>query len=130
MTPEQKNTVIRLLRRFKGDATFHNGMAKGADREAAKIAGNLGYILYGHPGNHSLDDYDGVVHNDWDEPQDNLKRNRVIVNNSNIMIATPAGTTEEKRGSGTWAAIRYARKQHVPLYIVWPDGSAGFEVDA
>lgn len=57
-----------------------------------------------------------------------LVRNRHIVRASDLMIACPSGTKEIQRGSGTWATIRYARKDGVPLVIIWPNGTCTYEV--
>jgi hypothetical protein len=58
-----------------------------------------------------------------------LARNRSIVEAVDIVIATPKETSEPmvRRGQGTWSAIRYARKLAVPLFIVWPYGTATAE---
>lgn len=50
-----------------------------------------------------------------------LSRNHNIVDDAVLMLATPRGFEEEQR-SGTWAAIRYARKTNKPLIIIYPDG--------
>ncbi len=50
-----------------------------------------------------------------------LERNHDIVDAVSHMLATPAEFEEIQR-SGTWATIRYARKQNKPLMIVFPDG--------
>lgn len=44
-------------------------------------------------------------------PIDPLERNRLIVDAADVMLATPKELKEELR-SGTWATIRYARKQN------------------
>ncbi len=62
------------------------------------------------------------------DPWPYLVRNHHIVDDADLMIACPNGITEIKRGSGTWATIRYTRKQGVPLVIIWPDGSCTYEV--
>jgi hypothetical protein len=49
-----------------------------------------------------------------------LDRNKDIVKQSEIVIATPAG--KEKLRSGTWSTIRYARRLKKQIYIVMPDG--------
>lgn len=54
---------------------------------------------------------------------DYLKRDRLMVRLAAYVIATPKGTKEQMRGSGTWASIRYARKLGKPRCIIWPDGS-------
>ena len=55
-----------------------------------------------------------------------LDRNRDIVDACDVLIATPKDFVEELR-SGTWATVRYARKQRKPLVIVWPNGETTTE---
>ena len=52
-------------------------------------------------------------------PMEPLTRNRVIVDNVALLVAAPRGLIEENR-SGTWATIRYARAQGVPVVILEP----------
>ena len=47
-----------------------------------------------------------------------LERNRDIVNESLLVIATPRG--KERPRSGTWMTVNYARKLGRPLLIVYP----------
>lgn len=56
------------------------------------------------------------------EPAKPLARNRVIVQNVNVMVATPSSMKEELR-SGTWATIRYAKSIDTPVILILPDGS-------
>jgi hypothetical protein len=51
-----------------------------------------------------------------------IQRNHDIVDTSDILIAIPSGYIEKKR-SGTWATIRYAIQQGVPIWIIYPDGN-------
>lgn len=60
------------------------------------------------------------------EKKDYITRNHDIVDSTDILIACPKGT-ERKRGSGTWATIRYARKLKRPIAILWPDGKYTYE---
>ncbi len=55
-----------------------------------------------------------------------LDRNHDIVDACSVLIATP-GTMGEVLRSGTWATVRYARKQKRTLHIVFPDGSVQIE---
>lgn len=55
-----------------------------------------------------------------------LERNRDIVNDAQYMLACPFTYGEELK-SGTWMTIRYARKLHKPLAIIWPDGTQQLE---
>ena len=56
------------------------------------------------------------------EPLDCLVRNHNIVEETNLLIATPGEMTEKLR-SGTWATIRWAIKKHKTAVIVFPDGT-------
>jgi len=56
------------------------------------------------------------------EPIDALERNRLIVDNVDLMLCFPGKMKEEQR-SGTWYTIRYTRKKSVPMMIFWPDGT-------
>lgn len=48
------------------------------------------------------------------------ERNRDIVHEGHVLIATPCG--HEESHSGTWYTINYARSLGRPVYIVWPSG--------
>lgn len=57
------------------------------------------------------------------EPVPPMQRNRAIVTQADVMLACPPNYTEIKRGSGTWATIKFSRRAKKPLYIVFPDGT-------
>ena len=59
-------------------------------------------------------------------PKAHLARNRDIVDNSDVLVATPR-TVEEELRSGTWATIRYARKRFLPIIIIDPVGKVTTE---
>lgn len=108
-----------------GGRDFHHGMCEGSDDEASRIALNLGYLVVGHPGMNDA----GMtqvfgVRNQQHSPKPFLRRNHDIVDETDMLIATPSSRTERLRGSGTWATIRYARKQRKRVVIIYPDGSA------
>lgn len=48
-----------------------------------------------------------------------LKRNRDIVDSSDLMIATPSQNHEVLR-SGTWATIRYAKSIGKVIHVIYP----------
>lgn len=50
-----------------------------------------------------------------------LERDLDIVTETDLLIATPKEYVEITR-SGTWTTIRYAKKQHKPIYFVYLDG--------
>jgi len=110
MTEQQITTVKMLLRTLrKGKSYLHNGMCEdGADKQMLRISKQLGYETVPHPGG---------------DAEQNRKRNREIVKVSDIVVTTPFGRNEMRRGSGTWMVIRETRRAAKPLYIVWPDGS-------
>lgn len=62
--------------------------------------------------------------------RDYLVRNHDMVNKCcdefDVVVATPS-TASERLRSGTWATIRYARKQLRSLLLVLPDGSLKIE---
>ncbi len=51
-----------------------------------------------------------------------LDRNHDIVNNSDLLIAFPSSKKEILR-SGTWATIRYAKKNNKKTIVIFADGS-------
>ena len=61
------------------------------------------------------------------EPKRPMQRNRDIVADANIMIACPPNDVEIKKGSGTWATIKFSRKAKKLLFIVFPDGKCSIE---
>jgi hypothetical protein len=50
-----------------------------------------------------------------------LVRNKIIVDRSELLIATPFHEKEILR-SGTWMTIRYARSKVIPVLFIWPEG--------
>jgi len=50
-----------------------------------------------------------------------LVRNQHIVNQADVLIATP-GEFKEQRRSGTWSTVRKARAKGITVHIVTPDG--------
>ncbi len=127
MTADQRlvinDRLANIVTSNHGNAVFfHHGCCQGADTEAAEIALRLGYRVIEHPGP-AADSWrvDGKCH-DRRPHKTHFARNRDIVNESQIMLATPAEEQEQDRG-GTWYTIRYARKVGVPLVIVYPGGT-------
>ena len=59
-------------------------------------------------------------------PKKPLIRNRDIVRETAVLIATPEQTIEQLR-SGTWATVRYARKMNRPTVLIFPDGTLTLE---
>lgn len=104
---------------------MENGDCIGADGQAGRLWKGLGLKISlrpcDMPKKRSFLPCDAAS-----SPKPPLVRNRDIVDNCGILIATPGKPYEEQR-SGTWATIRYARKLKRPIIIIWPDGSYSTE---
>lgn len=127
MAIDQWQTFVEKILDFEMKE-WHDGDCVGADTQAHSVVRNfmkevVGFtpVLHGHPCNLSkyraYNEYD-VIH----EVKPPLVRNRDIVNNSDLMFATPLEYDEVLKGSGTWATIRYTRLQRKPLILIYPDG--------
>lgn len=126
MQPNQRLELAEHLSYLKklGFTHFHHGDCIGADAQAAKIAKQFGFIVVAHPGHprdksntmyRAFTDFNDEVR----EVKPFIKRDHDIVDETERMIATPAGCTEEIR-SGTWTTVRYARKQGKKIHIIYP----------
>lgn len=117
-------TVLEALRETGGFLQsvpiFHHGDCVGADAEAHELACAIGYQIEIHPPAiaEKRAFLSGLrVH----MPLPYLARNRIIVESSQAMVATPKG--QEELRSGTWSTIRYALKIKRPLWVIYPDGN-------
>ena len=123
MTAEQIAKVSKIFREAM-PFTFVHGDCIGADTDAHHLALKAGAEVIMRPctltKQRSFSEGAEKVY----PPKPPLDRNREIVADSTLMIATPKGFSEESSG-GTWYTIRYARSMKKPLIIVWPDGSTG-----
>ena len=129
MTPAQKGAFVDLLAEINQNrlkiTQFRHGDCIGADAEAhQRVRDNCeGVVIIGHPpSNESKRAFCQVDLEMSSFPY--LVRNRMIVNNVQHMIATPAEYEEQLR-SGTWSTIRYTRSKlgRLCLTIIYPDGS-------
>lgn len=126
MTPVQKRSLRMYLmdvldaHRKETEYVFIHGDCVGADAEAAMIAKDLGYKVWAYPSN--LKTRAWTPFNDFvAEPDDPLKRNRTMVDLGDRVFAAPHG--KEVLRSGTWSAIRYAKKAGKPIRIMYPQGN-------
>lgn len=121
MSQEQIKTVINLLISLNSEEV-HHGDCVGADADFHSISQKFNVDIVGHPasgvGNQRAF-CEGFSHPCEEKPP--LERNRDIIDDSDILIATPKVFSEERRG-GTWATIRYAISSGKKVYIVYPDG--------
>lgn len=121
MTEAQKATVAQLIVDLDPKQARH-GDCVGADADFHALVRELTSArVIIHPSN-SDTLRAGCVGDQILDEKPPLARNRDIVDNSTLMIATP-NTAEEKLRSGTWSTIRYTRKCGKILYVVAPDGS-------
>lgn len=119
MTREQLERVAELVVTIEG-SEFHHGDCIGSDAEAAGLAKSAGYKIMGHPPENNAK---RAFFNSDEEatPLPYLVRNHVIVDETEILIAVPKSEIEKRR-SGTWATVRYARDKSRKIIIVKPDG--------
>ena len=130
MTAEQKAALVAMLipeavEPCEERHQFHHGDCIGADYEAAGIAYYNGFRVICHP---PIDitrrAYFGINAEDR-KPKSHFARNRDIVDESDMLIATPqymGPITKDTKG-GTAYTVNYARKVGKPVWIVRPDGS-------
>jgi hypothetical protein len=126
LTVEQIQFASDALMGWKdSDNVLHHGDCIGADVKLAEIAHALGYWVVAHP---PTDPKKRAYHaSDLIMPErPYLERNHNIVHVSKLMLAFPKEYTEQWRGSGTWATIRYTRKRKTMLVIAWPRGETSF----
>jgi hypothetical protein len=107
-TKQQLEVLRELLVNYKAEE-FHHGDAIGADRNAHLVAESEGIKIITHLPRHLI-------------AEAYIERNHDIVDETDILIATPRGYEEETR-SGTWATVRYARKSKKPVVIIFPNGT-------
>lgn len=100
---------------------LHHGMCVGGDWIAACLAIEYGYVVVAHPCDirtmqflSTVDDSQQVLP---EKPP--LERNHDIVDACDLLIAASRSLQEEQR-SGTWATVRYARKQGKPVIVLDP----------
>lgn len=120
MTPAQRQRYNQVFAELR-PAWLHHGDCVGADAEAHDDSFSDTRIHI-HPCNIPSKRAWKFHYHKREKELPPLERNRVMVDVSEALVATPKGMEEELR-SGTWATVRYARKQQKPVHIVWPDGS-------
>jgi hypothetical protein len=131
LTKPQHQALVGLLDAFITEQAattpdsvpqFHHGDCVGADAASGDAAHEAGYAIHIHPPNigtlraYCSNRYPATVYDAFPY----LVRNKNIVDNTDILVATPNGP--ETTRSGTWSTIRYARKKSKEIWIVYPDG--------
>lgn len=127
MTNPQMIAVHMLLGELKeaGADEVHHGMCIGADDDFDFLASAMQYRRVGHPGLNKKGEVSQRGKSrceTLEEAKFFLDRNKDIVDEVDVVIATPGEAEEQMMGSGTWATIRYARKSGKTLYVFFPDG--------
>lgn len=125
MTGAQQREVYLLLLDVLCATDLHHGDCINADDQADQIAQELDIRRHLHIPTNGTRRARCILREGLDvtyAPLPYLQRNRAIVDATEALIAAPKEMTETLR-SGTWATIRYARRQGKPLFIVWPDGT-------
>lgn len=121
MSPAQKATFFGIVKIWDVQEFIH-GLCIGADADAHEIVRLVSSNIHiiGRPGRPSGHPHraEKLVDSLY-EPDTPIKRNRLIVDQSDQMIACPAGETLR---SGTWATIRYAYSVGRRTLIIFPNG--------
>ena len=118
MTTRQRFELRDQLIAFQA-TEFHHGDCIGADAEAHEIAKALGLRIVIHP---PESDAKRAFCEGYDEirsPLPYLIRNLNIVNETSVLIATPAEASERTR-SGTWSTVRRGRKAGKTVVVITP----------
>jgi hypothetical protein len=115
----QLKSLKRLLS-WCGNHVLHHGDCIGADASAHDIADQIGMRVVIHPPiNPTKRAFKTAMQVLECKPY--IERNHDIVGMTDWLIACPKGGEEQR--SGTWATVRYARKQNKLIWIVYPDGT-------
>lgn len=118
MTGIQTQLLGEQLRAL-GARTLHHGDCQGADFGAHLIARSLGLLVVVHPPTgEGLRAF--TVADETREAQEYMARNHMIVLESEVLIACPDGP--ERRRSGTWATVRYAKRLNRQVIVITPAG--------
>lgn len=115
------NTRLRELMQ-PGDNIAVHGSCIGADEQFGRLAGQHGYLISirpGHDGNGNMPKKANCTYDEIYAAEPYLKRNQKIVDDCDILLATPY-TSEEERRSGTWSTVRYAQQIGKRVEIIYP----------
>lgn len=124
LTVQQFETLKKLLGVILMDE-IHAGDCVGVDAECIMLVKEIQPTVktVGHPpinpSKRAFLDYDETR-----ELKEYIDRNHDIVDECDTLIACPKQKDEVLR-SGTWATVRYARKQEKVVIVIKPDGTWG-----
>jgi hypothetical protein len=116
MTTAQKTTFCELLDGMECLSVLKHGDCIGVDCDAHGIVRSRcpGVTIHIHPP--TIDTARAFC-------EAILGPTQVRTAASDVVVAFPKGEREERRGSGTWAVIRHARKTDRALIVVLPSGT-------
>lgn len=123
MTKQQERKFISLMNEME-PSELHHGDCIGSDLQANDIFNEMfptKPIVVHPPKNPAKRAYAFGYSKVVLGAKDYLERNRDIVDDTDILIATPETKTGVNR-SGTWATVRYASRQKKPIVLIFPDG--------
>lgn len=134
MTKQQKEVIEDLLLKCQAVSSEQgvaiDGVCVGSDTDFNKLAKEALYHTKGYPG-HSMKNPTDLTfrgdgeYDELEESDTHFARNRRIVNDTNVLFATPYSNNLDGPG-GTNFTISYARKRNKPVYVVYPDGETEF----
>lgn len=121
MTKEQHQRVKEIVKLANATTAVH-GDCLGADEDFHNICHEQGLEINIRPCTFAnmRANCDG---NEIAEPVAPMQRNRMIVDDADLVIACPPNYVKIKTGSGTWATIGFAKRANKKLIIVFPDGT-------
>lgn len=126
MTIEQHAALCKIMlcyHKTEGAFRWHHGCCVGGDEQCHNLAKIFDFKVRGHPPINTalmanLDGFESTA-----PPEQYIPRNHKIVNETEILIATPHQVQEVQR-SGTWATIRFAKKIGRRVVMIRPNGYA------
>ena len=121
MTDEQFATCLSLILSLRPTLAIH-GDCIGSDTDFHKLAETTNVRTDIYPPKIKKQRAFNVPTGKLHPTADYLERDKKIASECNCLLATPKNFVEELR-SGTWATIRYAKKQNKTIYIIYPDGN-------
>lgn len=112
-----------LAEQSEGTPVLRHGCCVGGDEMMHQLARAAGYRIIGHPPTDQRWMARGLDCDEWTEPEPFIRRNHAIVDRCSEMLCLPGQVGEQRRGSGTWATVRYAAGCR-PGLLVYPSGVA------
>jgi hypothetical protein len=120
MTTAQYHALWNLMHQLKV-TEWHHGDCVGSDAESHILALEMKLYIVIHP---PVDETHRAFcqgANEVRPPKTHFARNRDIVDETVLLLATPLLNVPQERG-GTWYTIRYGVKRDHQPYVVWPSG--------